>query len=74
MGRCPKTNSHQNTASRSSQKNLELTEAAYGVGKSPQLDLLDANLSLRNAKLDYMSAVVDWNTAYNALLKATGEY
>jgi len=55
-------------------RNLELTEAAYGVGKSPQLDLLDANLSLRNAKLDYMSAVVDWNTAYNALLKATGEY
>lgn len=55
-------------------RNLELTEAAYAVGKSPQLDLLDANMSLRNAKLDYMSAVVNWNAAYNALLKATGEY
>lgn len=55
-------------------RNLELTEAAYSVGKAPQLDLLDANMSLRNAKLDYMSAVVDWNAAYNALLKATGEY
>lgn len=55
-------------------RSLELTEAAYSVGKAPQLDMLDANISLRNAKLDYMSAVVDWNTAYNALLKATGEY
>ena len=56
------------------QRNLDLTQVSYEAGKSPQLDLLDANMSLRNAKLDYMSAVVDWNKAYNALLKATGEY
>ncbi|MDR1760140.1 MAG: TolC family protein [Fibrobacter sp.] len=56
------------------ERNLELSEAAYSVGKIPQLDLLDANMSLRNAKLDYMSSMVDWNNAYSALLKATGEY
>lgn len=56
------------------QRNLDLTQVSYEAGKSPQLDLLDANMSLRTAKLDYMSAVVDWNKAYNALLKATGEY
>jgi len=56
------------------QRNLDLTQVSYEAGKSPQLDLLDANMSLRNAKLDYMSAVVDWNKAYNALLKATGAY
>ncbi|MCK9181559.1 MAG: TolC family protein [Fibrobacteraceae bacterium] len=56
------------------QRTLELTQVSYEAGKSPQLDLLDANMSLRNAKLDYMSALVDWNKAYDALLKATGEY
>ena len=56
------------------QKNLELTEAAYKVGKETQLNYLDATMSLRNAKLDYMNAVCNWNNAYNALLQATGEY
>lgn len=56
------------------QKNYDLTEAAYKVGKAPQLDLLDANMSLRSAKLNYMEAVLNWNNAYNALLQATGEF
>ncbi|MFA6623716.1 MAG: TolC family protein, partial [Fibrobacteraceae bacterium] len=56
------------------QKNLDMTEAAYKAGKETQLNFLDANMSLKNARLDYMSAVVDWNKSYNALLKATGEY
>lgn len=56
------------------QKNLDMTEAAYKAGRETQLNYLDANMSLKNAKLSYLSAIIDWNKAYNALLKATGEY
>lgn len=52
----------------------ELTEESYKVGKSTQLDLLDANQSLRTEQLKHMQAVLGWNTAYKALLQATGEY
>jgi OMF family outer membrane factor len=31
-------------------------------------------MELRSAKLDYMNALLNWNSAYNALLKATGEF
>ena len=55
-------------------KNFELTEAAYKVGRDTQLNLLDATMELRSAKLDYMNALLNWNSAYNALLKATGEF
>ncbi len=55
-------------------RNYDLTEASYKVGRSSQLDYLDASLMLRSAKLTYMQAIVNWNTAYNALLLATGEY
>ena len=51
-----------------------MTEAAYKAGRETQLNFLDANMSLKNARLDYLSAIVDWNKAYNAMLKATGEY
>ena len=54
--------------------NFDLTEASYKVGRSTQLDFLDASLKLRSAKNDYLQAIVDWNKAYNALLQATGEY
>ena len=56
------------------QKNYDLTNEAYKLGRETQLNLLSAENSLRTAKLDYMSAVVEWNKAYNALLQATGEY
>lgn len=56
------------------QKNLDMTETAYKAGRETQLNYLDANMSLKNAKLNYLSAIIDWNKAYNALLKATGEY
>lgn len=56
------------------QKNYDLTEAAYKIGRETQLNLLSAENSLRTAKLNYMSTIVDWNKAYNALLQATGEY
>jgi OMF family outer membrane factor len=56
------------------QKNYDLTNAAYKIGRETQLNLLSAENSLRTAKLDYMSAIVEWNKAYNALLQATGEY
>lgn len=55
-------------------KNFELTEAAYKVGKDTQLNLLDATMELRSAKLDYMNSLLNWNSAYNTLLKATGEF
>jgi len=56
------------------QRNFDLTEASYKVGRSTQLDFLDASLKLRSAKNDYLQAILDWNNAYNALLQATGEY
>ena len=56
------------------QKNYDLTNAANKIGRETQLNLLTAENSLRTAKLDYMSAIVEWNKAYNALLQATGEY
>lgn len=57
-----------------SQKNFDLTEAAYKVGRETQINYLTANNSLRQAKLAYTQAIKEWNTAYNALLQATGEY
>ena len=56
------------------QRNQELTEASYTLGKETQLNLLEATMRLRSAKLNYMEAVLNWNNAYNALLQATGEY
>ena len=56
------------------QRNYDLTNAAYKLGRETQLNLLTAENGLRTAKLDYMSAIVEWNKAYNALLQATGEY
>ena len=56
------------------QKNYDLTNEAYKLGRETQLNLLSAENSLRTAKPDYMSAIVEWNKAYNALMQATGEY
>lgn len=56
------------------QKNYDLTNAAYKIGSETQLNLLSAENSLRTAKLGYLTAIGQWNTAYNALLQATGEY
>lgn len=56
------------------QKNQEMTDAAFKVGRDTQINLLNANMSLHKAKLDYMEAILNWNNAKNALLQATGEY
>lgn len=56
------------------QKNLDMTDAAYRVGKDTQINLLSANMSLRTAKLSYMEAVLNWNNALIALQQATGEF
>ena len=56
------------------QKNQEMTDAAFKVGKDTQINLLNANMSLRTAKLNYMEAVLNWNNALNALQQATGEF
>lgn len=55
-------------------KNVEMTEAAYKVGRETQLNYLDATMNLKNAKLNYLNAILTWNNAYNDLLKATGEF
>lgn len=52
----------------------QMTEAAYQNGMKSQLELLAANLDLRNAKNNYLKGIMQWNEAYNALLKTTGEY
>ncbi len=56
------------------QKNLDMTEAAYKAGQETQLNYLDATMSFKNAKLSHLSAIVEWNKAYNTLMKATGEF
>lgn len=55
-------------------RNLELTEAAFGVGRETQINLLTASNGLRSAQREYLNAVLNWNNAYNALLQATGEF
>ncbi|MCF0221269.1 MAG: TolC family protein [Fibrobacter sp.] len=55
-------------------KNYDLTEAAYKLGRETQLNLMNANMSLRSTKLNYLEAVLNWNNAYISLLQATGEY
>ena len=52
----------------------DISEAAYKIGQETQVNLLSANMNLRSAKLGLMQATLDWNNAYNALLKATVEY
>ena len=56
------------------QRIYEMTDASYKNGMETQLNLLQANMDLRNAKLSYLDAIAKWNKAYNALLLATGEY
>lgn len=56
------------------QKNYDLTDAAFKVGRETQINLLTALVSLRKAKLEYFEALKNWNSAYEALLQATGEY
>ena len=51
-----------------------MTDASYKNGMETQLNLLQANMDLRNAKLSYLDAIAKWNKAYNALLLATGEF
>ena len=52
----------------------QMTEASYQNGMVSQLDLLSANMGLRDAKQKYLTGVMAWNVNYNALLQATGEY
>ena len=52
----------------------EMTDASYKNGMETQINLLSANLQLRQARQNYLKAVVQWNHNYNALLLTTGEY
>ena len=56
-----------------SKKALEIAEKTWSVGKSTQLELLDAHLSWRNAKLDLLKARMDAQVAYRALEAAQGK-
>ncbi|WP_290763656.1 TolC family protein [Fibrobacter sp. UBA4297] len=56
------------------QRIYDMTDAAFRNGMETQLNLLTANMDLRKAKLNYLQGILNWNTAYNALLQATGEY
>ena len=51
-----------------------MSETSYKNGMISQLELLSANLELRNAKNSYLQGVMTWNNNYNALLMTTGEY
>ena len=56
------------------EKIYDMTETSYKNGMASQLELLQANLELRNAKNNYLTAVMAWNVNYNSMLQATGEY
>ena len=56
-----------------SKKALEIAEKSWSLGNSTQLELLDAHLGWRNAKLDLLKARMDAQVAYRALEAAQGK-
>ena len=56
------------------EKIYDMTETSYKNGMVSQLELLQANLDLRTAKTNYLTAVMAWNINYNSMLQVTGEY
>ena len=56
------------------EKIYDMTETSYKNGMVSQLELLQANLDLRTAKTNYLTAVMAWNINYNSMLQITGEY
>lgn len=55
------------------QKGYEIMQTRYKHGKATQLDLLDAQLSLSTAKLNYVQGLYEHIMAKAALVKVTGE-
>lgn len=56
------------------QKAVTIANVSYENSTATQLDVLDANMALRSAKLDHLQAVLDINTANNNLLNAMGQF
>lgn len=54
------------------QKGLEIAEARYANQVSDQLEVFDAQLQVKVARLNYMNTVYDTIMAYEELLKAIG--
>jgi len=54
------------------QENLRIAEVRYSAGVGTNLDVLDAVLSLNQAKTNYIQALYDYNTSKAQLDKAMG--
>jgi len=52
---------------------LSIAEGRYRNGTITQIEVLDANLALTRAKLNYSKALYDYNLAKAALIKAMGK-
>lgn len=59
-------------ASAQAEENYRIAQLRYQAGVGTNLDLLDAALSLTNAKNNYVSALYAYNTSKSALDKAMG--
>lgn len=55
------------------QDNLRISEVQYKTGVGTNLDVLDAVLSLKEAKTNYIQALYDYNTSKASLDKAMGK-
>ncbi|MBP2642948.1 MAG: tolC 2 [Firmicutes bacterium] len=55
------------------QDNLRISEVRYKTGVGTNLDVLDAVLSLKEAKTNYSQALYDYNTSKSSLDKAMGK-
>ena len=52
---------------------LRLAKLSYAEGASTQLDVLNANLSLKQAKMNYQQSLLEYNLALAGLKKAINE-
>ncbi|MFC1585410.1 TolC family protein [Fibrobacterota bacterium] len=56
------------------ERNQKMVSKAYAIGKSTQLEVEDAELKTRNARLEHKKALLDYNLAGNALRMAMGKF
>jgi len=54
------------------QENLKIAEVRYGAGVGTNTDVIDAQVALTTAKMNYIQALYDYNTGKASLYKAMG--
>lgn len=56
------------------ERQFKAAQTAFDAGSATQVEVLDASLELRKARLEKLEALLEWNLARNRLRLATGEY